>query len=241
MKFRKSKPENSGITLDVLKRAPQNFTAAALDFERSQVDDLKARMSLYRYVCAAGIIIGILGTATALVATLARKQPEPFVLKVDQSTGSTEVMRSIKDSEEKYDEVVNKYWLAQYIKICEGYDWYTIGEQFEACKLMSYDDVAKEYSRRIQAPESPLNLLKDKGKISIKIISIAFFGDTASVRYTSQKTNPSGEVIDGAPLQKKVATIAYEYKSGYMTDQQRLINPLGFKVASFRSDYEAQQ
>ena len=35
-----------------------------------------------------------------------------------------------------------------------------------------------------------------------------------------------------------VATIAFWFNPGMMTDQQRLINPLGFKVASYRVDPE---
>ena len=75
----------------------------------------------------------------------------------------------------------------------------------------------------------------------MKIVSVAFFGDTASVRFTKEKTNASGENSDRAPIQRKIATIAYQFKSGYMSDQQRLINPLGFKVASFSVNDEAQQ
>ena len=241
MKKFKKQDDNKPDSIDAIKRVPQNFTAAALDFERSKINDLKARNDILKFISIAAVLVGIIGVSTAFVATLARKEPEPFVLKVDQSTGATEVMRSIKDTSEKYDEVVNRYWLAQYIRTCESYDWFTISEQFEACKLMSSDDVAKEYSRRIQAPDSALTILKDKGKISIKIVSIAFFGDTASIRFTSQKTNPSGENLDGAPVQKKLATVAYQFKSGHMTDQQRLINPLGFKAESYRVDHEAQQ
>ena len=226
---------------DPIKRLPQDFMAAALDFERSKSEDTEARSKIYKILGIVGLSIGVVGVITALVATLARKEPEPFVLKVDQSTGYTEVMRSVKDTSEHYDEVVNRYWLAQYVRTCESYDWFTISEQFEACKLMSDNDVAAEYSRNVQAPDSPLVLLKDKGKIKVKIVSIAFFGDTASVRYTKEKTNASGENMDRAPVQRKIATIAYQFKSGFMTDQQRLINPLGFKAASFSVNDEAQQ
>ena len=118
------------------------------------------------------------------------------------------------------------------------YDWFTISEQFEACKLMSDSDVAKENSRKVQAPGSPLSVLKDKGKVVVKITSIAFFGETAQVRFTSEKLNASGENVDNSPLQKWIATIAFQFKPGMMTEQQRLVNPLGFKAATYRVDPE---
>ena len=113
---------------DPIKRLPQDFMAAALDFERSKSEDTEARSKIYKILGIVGLSIGVVGVITALVATLARKEPEPFVLKVDQSTGYTEVMRSVKDTSERYDEVVNRYWLAQYVRTCESYDWYTISE-----------------------------------------------------------------------------------------------------------------
>lgn len=220
-------------------RIPQSFMKAAEDFEQSKIDNIKKQNSIYKVISIAAVSLAILAVISAMIAIMARKEPEPFVLKVDTTTGATEIMRSIKDTSENYDEVVNRYWLAKYIRTCETYDWFTISEQFEACKLMSEDHVANEYAINVQSPNSPLTLLKDKGKIAVKIISITFFGNTASVRFTTQKLNSNGENIDGSPVQRKIATIAYHYKSGYMTDQQRLINPLGFKVASYRVDFEA--
>lgn len=222
-------------------RVPQTFMDAARNFESSKIEDIKDKNKIYRAIAIVGVLLAILAVTAAMVAILARKEPEPFVLKVDSTTGVTEVMRSIKDTEDQYDEVVNKFWLAQYIRTCESYDWFTISEQFESCKLMSDDHIASEYARNIQSPQSPLTILKDKGKIAVKIISITFFGNTASIRFTTQKLSPNGENIDNSPVQRKIATVAYYYKSGYMTDQQRLINPLGFKVASYRVDSEAAQ
>ena len=72
----------------------------------------------------------------------------------------------------------------------------------------------------------------------MKITSIAFFGETAQVRFTSEKLNASGENVDNSPLQKWIATIAFQFKPGMMTEQQRLVNPLGFKAATYRVDPE---
>jgi type IV secretion system protein VirB8 len=147
-------------------------------------------------------------------------------------------MRSIRDDKDQYDEVINKYWLAQYIRTCESYDWYTISEAFEVCKLMSSPAVASEYSKRIQAPQAPLNVLKDKGKIVAKVTSIILNNEIAHVRFTTEKLNQSGENLDGSPVQKWIASLAFEFKPGQMTEQQRLVNPLGFRVPSYRVDPE---
>lgn len=223
-------------------RLAQAFTKAAADFEQSKIDEIKASRKLAWTVAAGAGGMALVCGITALLAIFMRTEPEPVVLKVDNSTGYTSVMRSVRDAEDHYDEVVNKYWLGQYVKTCETYDWFTISTLYDSCKLMSYSSVAKEYEARVNAPGSPLNLLKDKGRISVQVSSIVFVGDTAQVRYTSQKVSPSGENLDNSPPQKWIATIAYEFKpKQQMTEQQRLVNPLGFSVASYRRDPEASK
>ncbi|WP_268233941.1 type IV secretion system protein [Xylella fastidiosa] len=61
----------------------------------------------------------------------------------------------------------------------------------------------------------------------VGIVSIAFLGDTAQVRFTTEKLSASGENLDNSPVRKWIATIAFQFKPGLMTEQQRLINPPG--------------
>lgn len=220
------------------KRVPQSFVQAAADFEKSKIVEIKRSRKIAWVIASIATGICTVSIIAFLVALLMRTEPEPVILKVDNSTGATTVMRSIRDTKDQYDEVVNKYWLAQFVRTCESYDWYTISEAFEACKLMAEPDVAKEYSARVQAPNAPLNILKDKGKVVAKITAIAFVGDTAQVRFTTEKLSPSGENTDNSPVQKWIATVAFWFKPGQMTEQQRLVNPLGFRAVSYRVDPE---
>jgi type IV secretion system protein VirB8 len=233
--FKKTRKKETVLTP---KRIPQTFIQAAEDFEKFKVDELKKSRKLawgIAFVCA-----GITGFAVVgiVMSFFLHTEPEPVVLKVDNGTGNVEMLRSLKDQYDSHDEVVNKYWLANYVRTCERYDWYTISVDYKACELFSSSDVFREYANRVQAKDAPLNLLKDKGKIEVKIISIAFLGaNNAQVRYTKQKLNAAGE-DDGQPLQRWLATISYQYQSMLMTEQQRLVNPLGFKVFSYRPDPE---
>lgn len=220
------------------KRIAQSFVEAAADFERFKIDKIKHSRKIAWIVASITAGICILSMMAATIAIFSRSEPEPTILKVDNSTGATTMLRSIKDTQDKYDEIVNKYWLAHYVRLREGYDWYTISEQFEAVKLMSDESVSDEYTKRVQASHAPLTILKDKAKIITKVTSIAFIGDLAQVRFTTEKQNISGDNPDNAPVQKWIATIAFAFKSGWMTEQERLINPLGFKTLSYRVDPE---
>lgn len=223
------------------KLTPQTFAEAAKDFEKSKIEGVIQQNNLLKKLVIGAFLIAALAVLAMCIAILARKEPEPYVLKVDNSTGYSEVMRSIKDSSDTYDEVTNRFWLATYIRTCETYDWFTISHNFEACKLMSDKSVEEEYTRNVYSPSAPLAMLKDKGKIAVNITSITLFGNTAAIRFTTQKLNPNGDNTDNSPIQKKIATATFHFVSGYMTDQQRLINPLGFKVVSYKVDSEATQ
>lgn len=227
--------------LNKLARLPQTFVEAAVDFEKSKIEEIKRSRKIAWIIASVATVICSVSILAFLVALLTRSEPEPTILQVDKSTGATTVLRSVRDTKDHYDEVVNKYWLAQYVRTCEGYDWFTINDQFNACKLMSDSDVAKEYSSKVDAPGSPLKVLADKGKIVVGIVSIAFLGDTAQVRFTTEKLSASGKNLDHSPVRKWIATIAFQFKPGLMTEQQRLINPLGFKVATYRVDPEVIQ
>jgi type IV secretion system protein VirB8 len=223
---------------NVSRLTPQVFTEAAKEFEKSKIEEVKFSRRVAWIVAGVSTTITVIALGSLYVGLFTHKDPEPVILKVESSTGVTTVLKSIKDVTDKYDEVVDRHWLANYIKARELYDWYTISEQFDAVKLMSSPNVGAEYAIKTQEKNAPLNTLKDKAKIVVKIISVSFLGDLAQVRYTTERQNTSGENLDGSPVQSWIATIAYQYEAGKMTDQQRLINPLGFKVISYRTDSE---
>jgi type IV secretion system protein VirB8 len=223
------------------RRVPQTFMEAAADFERSKLDELKSSRKLAWIVALTGIGIAALAVAALLANVLVHKDPPPVVLEHDRVTGATTMLRPLKDSADKYDEVTDKYWIRTYVLQRESYDWYALSEQFEATKLMSAPDVASEYAKNAQAKTAPLNILKDKAKITAKVLSIAFVGDLAQVRFTTERVNTGGENLDGAPVQSWIATLGYKFDAGLMTEQQRLVNPLGFKVVTYRVDPEVMK
>ncbi|MDQ1817823.1 type IV secretion system protein [Massilia sp. CCM 9210] len=215
-------------------RAPQSFEEAALDFENSKIIGLKLSRKIAWAVAAAALLISLLCVLALLVALFNHTDPQPVVYEKDSKTGSIIQMKTLKDTPLKSDEVTDKYWIATYIRHREGYDWHTVGTESEIVKLMSASDVGSEYMRTIQADTAPLNMLKDKGKIVVKIASITFVGEIAQVRFTKQRVNTSGENLDGSPEQSFIATLSYRFDNGAMTDQQRLSNPLGFKTMTYR-------
>jgi hypothetical protein len=100
-------------------------------------------------------------------------------------------------------------------------------------QAQSADPVANEYQAKVQVDTASLTALadKDKGEVAVKVVSVVLINETAQVRFTTEKLNAAGENPDNSPVQKWSATIAYQFGPQLrMTEQQRLVNPLGFKA-----------
>ena len=109
------------------------------------------------WMCATLSMCGT-GLALAAVAGLTPlKTVEPYVIRVDNSTGITEVVSGLKESRENYNEAVTKSFAARYVMAREGFVASEVKPNFQTVALMSD---AAEQSRfatwyGAKNPESP--------------------------------------------------------------------------------------
>lgn len=233
--FQSKAKKQAGVT-------PETFEKAALEFERSKNRELRLSRRIAWVVAAGACVIAALSAASAVVANVKREDPKPILVTLDKGTGIAQVRRELDDAPTKYDEAVDKYWLSQYVCKRQGYDWFLISTDYEVVKLMSSDEVGKEYEREVKEKNSPLNILGEAGKLRCKVIGVSFVGSAAQVRYSLEKLDQNGFNADGSPVLYWMATVMYEYAPGKkMTDKEREANPLGFSVVAYRRDAEAMQ
>lgn len=202
--------------------------------------DLRVRSDRSRRLAwtVAGVASVIAVAACSAVAMLAPlKTVEPFVIRVDSATGVPEVMTSLSDGQEEYDEAVSKYFLARYVRTREGYSFASREAIFREVQLLSSREEQAEFSSFYNAsnPESPQFIYGRNGKADVAIRSIAFIGDDlAQVRFARTVTERDERVRT-----LWVATVQFSFQSdAVISDQDRLINPLGFVVTDYRSDPE---
>ena len=188
---------------------------------------------------AAALSAGLAASATAAVAVLTPlKTTEPFVIRVDRATGAVDVVAGLSSQggPVRYDEAVSKYFLAQYVRSREGY---LDPAAEDAFRLVSILSAPAEQSRwadlyRGSNPRSPQNVYGADGEALVSIRAIGFINDeVANVRF--HRTERRGrEVVES----DWIATIAFAYTRAPMTEADRLRNPLGFQVVSYRADPE---
>ena len=192
--------------------------------------------------------------ALALVLTggyyfmLPLKQKVPYLVMADAYTGTATVARLDGDFAMRgitTREAVNRSNVAHFVLARESYD-------LELVNLRDWTTVQTMAAAGVKAPymqlfsnSNPDSLVKQLGKdqaIRIKLLSIQLIGSGAgktprgaTVRFQRSLYNKQNGAT--RPLDNKIATIAFTYKQNLeMDDQNRIENPLGFWVTSYRVD-----
>jgi len=174
----------------------------------------------------------------AIVLMMPLKESIPYVIRVDNTTGVPDIVTTIKDKKVTGDDVMNKYWLAKYVRSRETYDWYTLQEDYDTVGLLSSDDTGKAYAVQFNGNDA---LDKKYGKATRVTVSIISAVPTSASTGTVRFSKTVKRVDDDGPgaTTKWIATIGFEYRSSaFIKESQRLINPFGFQVMSYRVDPE---
>lgn len=213
--------------------------AASWDADRMAQTERAARIA-WR-VAAAGWICA-LTCAVGLLLLMPLKHVEPFVIRVDNTTGVVDVVPAFGPGA-TVDELVTRYFLTHYVSVCERFNHATAESDYEECG-------AFHTARRNQAwyalwntnnPASPLNVHKDGGTVRVQVKSVSFFrrangvADLAQVRYLKAHRQGIGAE---ERLTHWIATIQYAYAAPSADPRMRRWNPLGFKVVEMVTEPE---
>ena len=173
----------------------------------------------------------------ALIGLTPLKTVEPYVVKEDSKSGLVTVLKPMREEGITAGEALRKYFLAQYVRAREIFDPTDIQHAYQTVMLLSDIEVGREYDRWIN-PEnarSPVALYASKKiKRLVEIRSITFLTpDTAQVRFTAI------EKLDTSERPSHwIATLQFKFVQNSADEEERLINPVGFKVISYRIDPE---
>jgi type IV secretion system protein VirB8 len=214
----------------------ERYLEESRGLERDYLDELvRSRRAAWRVAAAAGALVAVaLGAVVALVPL---KRVEPFVLRVDNATGSVDAVTALSDGQTTYGEAVDKYFLNKYVLNRESYDYETIQTAYDTTVLLSAPEVQREYLALFEGPNARDKVLANHTRIVVKVRSITpgTTRNTATVRFTTRRRHAGGAPDVEESL---VATIGFRYVGAAMREQDRLVNPLGFQATSYRVDPE---
>lgn len=226
VKTAKVSPQQSGI----------KFIQSAAEFEKTRIQSIKRSNKIAWSITVVAVLMTVMSVGAIMMLT-PLKRVEPFVLKVDNNTGMVDIVTTMKEQETSYGEVIDRYWLGQYIKYRESYDWWNVQDYYNAAMLLSAPAEQQNIADFFDSPAAPYKVLKDRVRVKTKIVSISWVGNTAQVRFEKQALPLDKNAQKPAP-QRLIATINYRYLSTPQSSRDRLVNPLGVQIVSYRTDPE---
>jgi type IV secretion system protein VirB8 len=178
----------------------------------------------------------------ALAMLVPLKRVEPYVVRVDNSTGVVDVVPVYAGTAD-LPEAVTRHLATQYVIQRERY--------IAAIAEADYDQVGAFHSAPMNQrwaaawarsnPESPLNRFADGTQVRVQVQSISFLkrggvtADTLQVRFlTATQRGPGG----GEEFAHFIATLQTAYGPPSTDVRLRALNPLGFKVLEYRREPE---
>ena len=171
------------------------------------------------------------------------KSVEPYVIRVDNASGMVDILTTMDRKEFTQNEAIDKYFTSSYVKIREGYFFNILEHDYLLTQIYSSPQVAEEYRKIYEGKNSRVEVLKDKVEVRVDINSVVL-GESAGVkiatiRFHTIRTDLSSKTTQ---ITAKIATIAYDYAPQDLTDEEeRLQNPLGFKILNYRVDSEVEK
>ncbi|OOG47811.1 type IV secretion system protein [Rhodanobacter sp. C01] len=176
------------------------------------------------------------------------KQKVPYLVMADAYTGTSTVAQLTEDMSNRRissSEAINRSNVAHFVMARESYDVAMLNlHDWATVQTMSSSGVKAAYTN-LYSPQNPDSLYKTYGKdkaIRIKLLSIVLLGGGPGVTPKGATVRFQRSLYDKLtgvthPMDNKIATMAFTYKTNLeMDDQSRIENPLGFWVTDYRVD-----
>ena len=203
---------------------------------------IAARLAARRAWAVAAIAMAIALLALAALAMLTPlKSVEPFLIRVDNTTGAVDPV-PLFAGHENLPEVVSRYFLTHYVLTCERYNRASAEQDYNECGAFHNARRNQEwYAMWNRAnPSSPLNQYRDGSTVSAQIQSISFLQQSAGtglaqVRFIRAVRHGSGSAES---ITHWIATIQFSYAEPPSDPRTRAWNPLGFRVLDYHTEPE---
>lgn len=220
------------------KEIEKNIHNAVVKFEEDIIESKESRIKLLvKLLSGSWVLIILLGVA--LVGLTPLKTAVPYLLRVDNTTGYVDKIEPYNAATGTVNKSVARYFIARFVENREGYEWNTVQSMYDIVESASSNNVFNAYQNYMGSDYSPVKKLSKNLKMNVKVNSITFLDDrTAQVRMTKLITEPDGERAVGYKPSVWRATLTFDFSKVISTEKDRLTNPLGLNVTSYKVDAE---
>lgn len=220
-----------------------------MSFEKNiEIEDSRM-LELYKSKKIAWIYTSIFATISVILAiVILRMMPlktvVPYVIKENMVTGETRIVTMLDKETLTTVESTDKFFTSDYTKKREEYYYDILAKDYYQVMLYSNENVQKEYKSIYTGENARDKILHNKYKVEVEILSVVL-GESAGTKIATIRSK-----IKTVDLQSKTkgitkfitSTLAYEFQPNkVMSEEDRLLNPLGFTVLTYRKDREVNQ
>jgi type IV secretion system protein VirB8 len=218
----------------------QNYFDEAQSWDRNRAREATAQKRMAYGVAVGATAIAVLTLVWHVAAPL--KSVEPYVIRVNEASGGVDVVNVVKDTKSiTSDEAVSKYFLSEYVRNRESWIRAASNEMFQSVAVLSApaEQTKLTAERRPDNPESPVSKYINGETVGVRVTKISFINPRVAQLYFTKLVRSGGTSAD--MKSNWIATINFKYVDKPETEADRLYNPLGFQVVSYRADPEIGQ
>lgn len=219
------------------------YWAEAASWDDDRMASTQRRERLAWRVAGGSTLLTMLSAIT-LMFLLPLKTVEPYVIRVDSSTGVVDVLPQYTASQDIL-ELEKRYFLTQYVRTCERYVFAIAYSDYAECGAFNSPQLNQEHYRRwvLTNPASPLNLYGRNTTLRPQVVSITFLDQApdqsvAQVRYLIG-TGKAG--ITSEQVSHYISTITYRFATPSRNAKVRQWNPLGLIIEDVRRELEVPE
>jgi type IV secretion system protein VirB8 len=193
-------------------------------------------------ILAGGLAVLTVASVAAVSALTPLKTVEPYLIRVDNTTGVVDVVPAFVGGVPQA-EAVTRYLLTHYVMTCERFALAVAEQDYAECG--SYHTPQRNQVWAAQwapgNPQSPLNRYRDGTSVQVDVQAVSFFAratgvtDLAQLRFT-RETRPSGGAA--GQVTHWIATVHFAYGKPATDPKVRRWNPLGFRVLDYQLEPE---
>ncbi|MGY1459222.1 MULTISPECIES: virB8 family protein [unclassified Luteimonas] len=229
----------------------ESAVSRSVNFELT-VADMARRSQRRAWLVAWCAVTMSLILAGGYFVFLPLKEKVPYLVMADPYTGTATVARlqgSLDDTGITRQEAISKSNVAQFVLARESYDSGLVGQRnWRTVLSMAGGRVSPAYiaAHAVDNPRRPAAIYGASRSMHVRILSITLIGGQdqpytgATVRFQRSLYDKSRGRSE--PVDSKIATVEFSYNANLrLSDEDRLLNPLGFRVNNYRveNDYAA--
>lgn len=190
-----------------------------------------------------GLIAVMAIAAIIIMLPLQRTDIELYTL--DKQTGRVEYVTRVKERDLSSETVMSAAFAANYVELREGYNYFSLQNDYDKVKLFSSHAVKSDYLAWFNSPQAPDVVFNNAAYMAtVQIISNVHAAATNPDRLAQLRIKKTIRDVKSGRETDEFWHIRLTYRyvpHAELTTSQREVNPLGFIVTSYQRDKELRK